>query len=38
MTRVPKRLVALRGGHNDALFVSRDVYARAVQDFLAGLR
>jgi hypothetical protein len=34
----PKRLVELRGGHNDALFVSREVYARAVGEFLAGLR
>lgn len=29
-----KKLVALRGGHNDALFVSRDVYRRALRDFL----
>lgn len=31
-----KTLVALRGGHNDALFVSRDVYRRALEDFLRG--
>lgn len=31
-----KTLVALRGGHNDALFVSRDVYRRAVEDLLRG--
>jgi fermentation-respiration switch protein FrsA (DUF1100 family) len=33
----PKRLVALRGGHNDALLVSREVYVRAVGELLAGL-
>lgn len=30
----PKRLVELRGGHNDALLVSRETYAREVGDFL----
>jgi hypothetical protein len=30
----PKRLVELRGGHNDALLVSRETYARAVGAFL----
>lgn len=29
-----KSLVTLRGGHNDALFVSRDLYRRALGDFL----
>jgi hypothetical protein len=33
----PKRLLALSGGHNDALLVSREVYARGVAEFLAGL-
>lgn len=32
--REPKRLVELRGGHNDALLVSREVYAREVGAFL----
>lgn len=31
-----KELVTLRGGHNDALFVSRDRYRRALGDFLQG--
>lgn len=35
--REPKRLLVLHGGHNDALIVSRDVYARGVDEFLAGL-
>lgn len=30
----PKRLVGLRGGHNDALLVSREVYTREVGAFL----
>lgn len=30
----PKRLIALRGGHNDALLVSREVYARALEEWL----
>lgn len=30
----PKRLVELRGGHNDALMVSREIYAREVEAFL----
>lgn len=30
----PKQLVELRGGHNDALWVSRAVYAREVEHFL----
>jgi fermentation-respiration switch protein FrsA (DUF1100 family) len=34
----PKRLLELRGGHNDALLVSRDVYARGMDEFLDGLR
>lgn len=34
----PKRLLALSGGHNDALLVSRDAYARGVAEFLDGLR
>ncbi len=34
----PRRLLELRGGHNDALLVSRDVYARGVAEFLDGLR
>lgn len=32
--REPKRLVELRGGHNDALLLGREVYARAVGEFL----
>jgi len=36
--REPKKLVELRGGHNDALFVSREVYARAAGEFIEGLR
>jgi len=34
----PKRLLELHGGHNDALLVSRDAYARGVGEFLDGLR
>lgn len=30
----PKRLVELRGGHNDALLLSREVYAQAVGAFI----
>jgi len=30
----PKRLVELRGGHNDALLVSEEVYAREIEAFL----
>jgi hypothetical protein len=30
----PKRLVELRGGHNDALLVSRETYAQAVEALL----
>lgn len=33
----PKRFLTLSGGHNDALLVSREVYARGVGEFLAGL-
>jgi fermentation-respiration switch protein FrsA (DUF1100 family) len=32
--RGPKRLVELRGGHNDALWVSRETYTREVGTFL----
>jgi hypothetical protein len=32
--REPKRLVELRGGHNDALLLSREVYSQAVGAFL----
>lgn len=32
-----RRLLALKGGHNDALLVSRDVYAQGVEEFLASL-
>lgn len=32
--REPKRLVELRGGHNDALWVSRDIFAREIGTFL----
>lgn len=32
----PKKFVELRGGHNDALFVSRDLYARETGKFLEG--
>jgi len=32
--REPKRLVELRGGHNDALQVSREVYTREIGAFL----
>lgn len=32
--REPKRLVALRGGHNDALLLSREVFAREVETFV----
>ena len=31
-----KSLVTLRGGHNDALFVSRDLYRRELGNFLQG--
>jgi fermentation-respiration switch protein FrsA (DUF1100 family) len=34
----PKRLLTLAGGHNDALLVSRDVYARGVGEFLAAVQ
>jgi len=30
----PKRLVELRGGHNDALQVSREVYTREIGAFI----
>jgi PHD/YefM family antitoxin component YafN of YafNO toxin-antitoxin module len=30
----PKRLVELRGGHNDALLVSRETFAQAVEALL----
>lgn len=33
--RGAKELVALRGGHNDALSASRDRYRRALEDFLS---
>ena len=33
----PKRLVELRGGHNDALLISRDVYGQEVNALLQGL-
>ena len=38
--REPKRLVELRGSHNDAFVVSADVYRAALRDFLgeAGMR
>ena len=36
--RGPKRLLVLAGGHNDALLVSRDAYARGVGEFLATLK
>jgi fermentation-respiration switch protein FrsA (DUF1100 family) len=32
--REPKRLVELRGGHNDAFAVSADIYRAALKDFL----
>ena len=32
----PKRLVELRGGHNDAFVVSHDAYVEAIREFLAG--
>ncbi len=32
--REPKRLVELRGGHNDALLLSREVYSQSVGTFL----
>ncbi|MDZ7595090.1 MAG: alpha/beta hydrolase [Thiobacillus sp.] len=32
--RAPKRLVELRGGHNDALLLSREVYVQAVGAFV----
>lgn len=35
--REPKRFVALRGGHNEAFFVSQAVYAQALDDFLREL-
>lgn len=33
----PKRLVELRGGHNDALLLSREIYAREIDAFLTSL-
>jgi hypothetical protein len=33
--RAPKRLVELRGGHNDAFLVSGDAFAQALKEFLA---
>jgi hypothetical protein len=35
--RGPKRLVALRGGHNEAVRLSRDVYVRGIGEFLQTL-
>jgi fermentation-respiration switch protein FrsA (DUF1100 family) len=35
--RDPKRLVELRGGHNDAFLVSADTYRSALRDFLGRL-
>jgi fermentation-respiration switch protein FrsA (DUF1100 family) len=35
--RAPKRLVELRGGHNEAFLVSAETYGVAVGEFLAGL-
>lgn len=35
--RGPKRLVELRGGHNDALWVSREIYMREIGAFLQPL-
>lgn len=32
--RDPKRLVELRGGHNNALLLSREVYSQGVGTFL----
>jgi pimeloyl-ACP methyl ester carboxylesterase len=32
--RAPTRLIALRGGHNDALLLDRNVYAREAEAFL----
>jgi fermentation-respiration switch protein FrsA (DUF1100 family) len=34
----PKRLIELRGGHNDAFYASRDTYVRALREFLATIR
>jgi fermentation-respiration switch protein FrsA (DUF1100 family) len=36
--REPKQFLELRGGHNDALLISRDVYARGVGEFLRRLQ
>lgn len=33
----PKRLLELRGGHNDALLIDRETYARGVGEFLSSL-
>lgn len=33
----PKRLLELRGGHNDALLIDRETYAHGVAEFLASL-
>lgn len=30
----PKKLVSLRGGHNDAIFVSGDIFEQALKEFL----
>lgn len=35
--RGPKRLVALRGGHNEAVSLSRDLYVRGIGEFLQTL-
>lgn len=35
--RGPKRFVELRGGHNDAFAISRDVYAEALRSFVETL-
>jgi fermentation-respiration switch protein FrsA (DUF1100 family) len=35
--REPKRLVELRGGHNDAFLVSSEIYQTALKGFLSGL-
>lgn len=32
-----KRLVELRGGHNDAMFASREIFVQALQDFIQEL-
>lgn len=34
----PKRLLELRGGHNDALLISREAYAKGIDELVAGLR